>query len=112
MTGSRSTGSRSIALSRKIHKNTVSAIGATSLRLCALCTMPLAWLSTISTRNSTAACMRPGAPEVTLRATSHISQQPSAPSSTEKNTESQWTTDRSTRPLASLFCRWVRWWAM
>ena len=33
----------------------VSASGATSLRLLALCTMPLAWLSTISTMISTAA---------------------------------------------------------
>ena len=31
-----------------------AASGATSLRLCALWTMPLAWLSTISTRISTA----------------------------------------------------------
>ena len=42
MHGSRSTGSKSIAFSRKIQTNTVSASGATSLRLSALWTMPLA----------------------------------------------------------------------
>ena len=79
MRGSRSTGSRSIAFIRKIQTNTVSASGATSLRLLALWTMPLAWLSTISTRISTAAWKRPGTPEVALRAASHSSQQPSTP---------------------------------
>ena len=62
--GSRSTGSRSIAFITKIHTNTVSASGATSLRLCALCTMPLACESTISTSISTAAWKRPGTPDV------------------------------------------------
>jgi hypothetical protein len=50
-----STGSRSIAFSRKIQTNTVSASGATSLRLSALWTMPFASLSTSSNRISTAA---------------------------------------------------------
>ena len=81
MAGIRSTGSRSIAFIRKIQTKTVSASGATNLRLWALCTMPLACASTISTRISTAAWKRPGTPEVALRATSHSNQQPSTPSS-------------------------------
>ena len=40
---------------KKIHTNTVSAIGAMTLRLAALWITPLAWVSTISTRISTAA---------------------------------------------------------
>ncbi len=76
----RSTGSRSIAFIRKIQTNTVSASGATNLRLWALCTMPLACPSTISTRISTAAWKRPGTPEVALRAASHSSQQVRTPS--------------------------------
>src|SRR6476619_4719648 len=55
MIGSRSTGSRSIALSRITQTNTVSARGPTNLRLVALWTMPLASLSTASSRNSEAA---------------------------------------------------------
>ena len=81
MSGSRSTGSRSIALSRKTQTNTVSASGATNLRLVALWTMPLASLSTISTRISTAAWKRPGTPEVALRAARQSRKQPSTPSS-------------------------------
>ena len=67
-TGSRSTGSRSIALSRKIQMKIVSAIGPTILRLVALWTMALAWSSTISIMNSIAAWKRPGTPDVTRRA--------------------------------------------
>jgi len=71
-------------LSRKIQTNTVSANGATSLRLWALCTMALAWLSTISNRISTAAWKRPGTPEVAARAALHNTKQPSAPMSARK----------------------------
>ena len=69
--GSRSSGNKSIALSRKIQTKMVNAKGATSLRLLALCTMPLASDSTISTRISTAAWKRPGTPDVALRAAFH-----------------------------------------
>ncbi|MCY1313778.1 hypothetical protein D9M70_643330 [compost metagenome] len=69
----------SIAFSRKIQTNTVSASGAMNLRLAALCTLALAWLSTISTRISTAAWKRPGTPGVALRAASHSTKQPNAP---------------------------------
>ena len=112
MAGSRSTGSRSIAFIRKIQTNTVSASGATSLRLWALCTMPLAWESTISTSISTAAWKRPGTPEVALRAASHSSQQPSTPSVIEKNSESMLMTEKSTTPLCLPVCRCCRWWTM
>ena len=67
----------------KIQMNTVSASGATSLRLWALWTMPLACESTISTSISTAAWKRPGTPAVALRAASHSSQQPITPSAME-----------------------------
>ena len=80
MAGNRSTGSRSIAFIRKIQTNTVRASGATSLRLVALCTMPLACESTISTSSSTAAWKRPGTPEVALAAARYNSQQPTMPS--------------------------------
>jgi hypothetical protein len=77
-----------MALSRKIHTKTVSAKGDTILRLSALCTMPLAWFSTISTSSSTAAWKRPGTPEVALRAAAHRIQQVTMPSRIEKNRES------------------------
>jgi hypothetical protein len=109
ISGSRSTGSRSIALSKKIHTNTVRASGATSLRLCALCTMPLACESTISTSTSTAAWKRPGTPDVALRAASHSSQQVNTPNDAEKNTESKLTTEKSTRLAGLPVPRWVRW---
>ena len=93
----------------KIQMNTVSASGATNLRLLALCTMPLAWESTISTMISTAAWKRPGTPEVALRAASHSSQQVSTPRAMEKNIESKLKTEKSTTLLALWFCRCVRW---
>ena len=101
-----------MAFIRKIQTNTVSASGATSLRLWALCTMPLAWESTISTSISTAAWKRPGTPEVALRAASHSSQQPSTPSAKEKNTESRLTTEKSTTADCLPVCRCCRWWTM
>ena len=61
--------------------------------------MPLAWVSTISTRISTAAWKRPGTPEVALRAASHSRKQPSTPSATEKNIESKLKTEKSTSDL-------------
>ena len=104
-----STGSRSIALSRKIQTNTVSASGATSLRLSALWMMPLASLSTSSNRISTAAWKRPGTPEVAFFAARQSRKQPRAPSSAEKKTESKLTTEKSTRPFGLPVPRWVRW---
>jgi len=109
MKGSRSTGSRSIAFIRKIQMKTVRASGATSLRLWALWTMPLAWDSTISTRISTAAWKRPGTPEVAARAAFHSSRQPITPSTTEKKIESQCTTLMSNGALECLLLRKVRW---
>ena len=78
-----------MAFIRKIQTNTVSASGDTSLRLLALWITPLAWFSTISDMISTAAWKRPGTPEVALRAPSHSSQQPSAPSKIDQTTESR-----------------------
>ena len=78
--GRKSTGSMSMAFIRKIQTNTVRASGAISLRLLALWITPLAWLSTISTRISTAAWKRPGTPEVALRAARHSRKQPITPS--------------------------------
>ena len=109
MAGIRSTGSRSIAFIRKIQTKTVSASGATNLRLSALCTMPLACASTISTRISTAAWKRPGTPEVALRAASHSSQQVTMPSETAQNTESRLKTEKSTTPVCLPDCRCCRW---
>ncbi|MCY1380575.1 hypothetical protein D9M69_684100 [compost metagenome] len=53
--GNASTGSMSMKFIMKIQTNTVSASGAISGRLLALWITDLAWLSTISTRISTAA---------------------------------------------------------
>ena len=88
---------------------TVSASGATNLRLWALCTMPLACVSTISTRISTAAWKRPGTPDVALRAAAHRNQQVRMPSVIEKNSESKLKTEKSTTLPALWFCRCVRW---
>ncbi len=112
MIGSRSTGSRSIAFSRNAQTNTVSASGATNLRLVALWTMFFASLSTSSNSISMAAWKRPGTPAVALRAPSQSSQQPSMPIAIEKKTESQLTTEKSTRPFGLPVDRCVRWWTM
>jgi hypothetical protein len=104
-----STGSRSIALSRKIQTKTVSASGATIFLLSALWMMPLASLSTISYSISTAAWKRPGTPEVALRAASQSRKQPRAPISAEITTESKLMTEKSTRPFGLPVPKWVRW---
>ena len=96
-------------MSRKTQTNTVSASGATNLRLLALWTMPLASLSTSSNSISTAAWKRPGTPEVALRAARHSRKQPSAPSSAEKTTESKLMTEKSTSPFGLPVPKWVRW---
>ena len=108
MNGIRSTGSRAIAFIMKIQTNTVSASGATNLRLLALWTMPLACESTISTRTSTAAWKRPGTPEVALRAAIHSSRQQITPSEIAQNIESQLKTLKSTTFFGGWFCRKVR----
>ena len=56
-----------------------------------------------------AAWNRPGTPDVALRAPSQRMKQPSAPSSTEKKTESKLTTERSIRPFGLPVDRCVRW---
>src|SRR5690242_7620993 len=112
MAGTRSTGSRSIVFIRTIQRNTVSASGETNLRLLALCTMPLACESTISTRISTAAWKRPGTPAVALRAAFQRKKQAITPSTIAQNIESQLKTEKSTTLPGFLFCRNVRWWTM
>ena len=71
--------------------------------------MPLACVSTISTRISTAAWKRPGTPAVARRAARQSSQQAKAPSATAKKIESKLNTDRSNTAFGVWFCRWVRW---
>ena len=88
---------------------TVSASGPTNLRDCALWTIDLAWLSTISSTISTAACMRPGTPEVTRLATLRSTSTPSSPISTDQNTVSMLMTVKSTMFVCSRVRRWVRW---
>ena len=87
----------------------VSAIGPTILRLVALCTIALAWLSTISIRNSTAAWKRPGTPEVARRAASMPKNRKTMPRIDEKAIESQWMTWKFSGPVfPSMLDRWVR----
>ena len=76
--------------------NTVSASGPTNFRLCALCTIDLAWLSTISSRISTAACRRPGTPEVTRLATPRSTHRPSTPIRIDQTSVSTLKTVKST----------------
>src|SRR5690606_27385197 len=85
---------------------------ATNLRLVALCTMPLACESTISTIISTAAWKRPGTPEVALRAAFQRKKQVTTPSRMAQNSESQLKTEKSTTFFGGWFCRNVRWWTM
>ena len=91
---------------------TVSASGATNLRLVALWTMPLASLSTSSKRISTAAWKRPGTPGVALRAARQSRKQVMTPSRIEIATESKLTTEKSTSPFGLPVPKWVRWWMM
>ncbi|CPL65767.1 Uncharacterised protein [Bordetella pertussis] len=86
--GSRSTGSRSSAFMRMIHRNTVRASGATNRRLLALVTMDLAWSSTMSTIISMKPWKRPGTPAVARRAASHRQNTTSRPIRIDQNSES------------------------
>ena len=92
-----------MAFIRKIQTNTVSASGATSLRLFSLWMTPLAWFSTSSDMISTAAWKRPGTPDVALRAPSHSSQQPRVPSTIDQNTESALNRLKSMMPFCVTF---------
>src|SRR5659263_645803 len=96
-------------LSSTIQTNTVSASGATSLRLLALWTMALAWPSTNAISISTAAWKRPGTPEVALRAAFQRKKQPSTPNKIEKNRESILKTEKSTISVCGLVCQCVKW---
>ena len=96
----------------KIQTNTVRASGATSLRLVALCTMPLAWVSTISTSSSTNAWKRPGTPEVAFAAARYSTKQLTTPSSVAQKMESRLKTEKSTTAVCFWFCRCCRWWTM
>ena len=100
-----STGSRSIAFIRKTQQNTVSASGAMKVRL--PLTRAFACSLTMSTSISTAAWNRPGTLEVARRAASQSTNSTIRPQSTEKNSVSQWTTEKSSSPPGSWFCEVV-----
>ena len=105
----KSTGRKSIEFIRKTQMNTVSASGPTNLRECALWTIDLAWLSTISSTISMAAWKRPGTPDVARLAARYSSHTASAPIAIDQNSVSKLITEKSMMLVCSCERRCCRW---